>query len=139
MDYKDTLNLPKTEFPMRANLPLLEPKLLEKWESMRIYERIMETHKTNPLFVLHDGPPYANGAIHIGTALQKLTKDLILKSMSMLGHLCPFVPGWDCHGSPIEHEVTKKMGKKAMEGLSKIEVRKKCREWADKFMNIQRA
>jgi len=137
MDYKDTLNLPKTEFPMRAELAKKEPKLLERWEKERIYERILEHRKKAPDFIIHDGPPYANGHIHMGTALNKILKDFIVKSKIMSGFKVFFVPGWDCHGLPIEHEVEKILGSDK-DCLSKAEIRKLCRDYAIKFVNIQR-
>ncbi|HLF48157.1 MAG TPA: class I tRNA ligase family protein, partial [Methylomirabilota bacterium] len=98
MNYKDTLNLPKTSFPMKANLPKLEPEMLKQWEEMDIYARIRQASAKRPLWILHDGPPYANGHIHLGTALNKILKDLVVKSRAMLGHNAVYVPGWDCHG-----------------------------------------
>jgi isoleucyl-tRNA synthetase len=137
MDYKDTLNLPKTEFPMKAELTKKEPKLLEKWERERIYERMLEQREMAPSFLLHDGPPYANGHIHMGTALNKILKDFIVKSKTMAGFKVLFVPGWDCHGLPIEHEVEKMLGGNKGK-LSKVEIRGLCRDYAIKFVNIQR-
>jgi isoleucyl-tRNA synthetase len=137
MDYKDTLNLPKTEFPMKAELTKKEPKLLEKWERERIYERMLEQREMAPSFLLHDGPPYANGHIHMGTALNKILKDFIVKSKTMTGFKVLFVPGWDCHGLPIEHEVEKMLGGNKGK-LSKVEIRGLCRDYAIKFVNIQR-
>ena len=107
MNYKETLNLPKTDFPMKANLTTREPEILAKWESNGLYEQIQEQSKDAPLFVLHDGPPFANGDVHMGTALNKILKDLIVKSRSMAGFRAPYVPGWDCHGLPIEFKVVK--------------------------------
>ncbi|MFM7840681.1 MAG: class I tRNA ligase family protein, partial [Nitrospira sp.] len=98
MDYKATLNLPKTDFPMKANLPQREPEMLARWEEERLYEKIQHAGKGRPLFVLHDGPPYANGRIHIGHVLNKILKDIIIKSKTMAGFHVPYVPGWDCHG-----------------------------------------
>jgi isoleucyl-tRNA synthetase len=143
MDYKDTLNLPKTAFPMRANLTKLEPELLERWEAMDIYGRIRQASAKRPLWVLHDGPPYANGHIHMGTVLNKVLKDLVVKSRTMLGCNSPYVPGWDCHGLPIEHEVDKELGldkpgadvRQAMDPVEKI---RRCREYARKYVDIQR-
>jgi isoleucyl-tRNA synthetase len=137
MDYKETLNLPKTDFPMRANLPKREPQLLEKWEKEQIYQYLRKKSAGRPKYVLHDGPPYANGHIHIGTALNKILKDIIVKSRTMMGYDAPYIPGWDCHGLPIEHNVEidlKKQGKT----VSKSEIRRYCREYAEKFLNIQR-
>jgi isoleucyl-tRNA synthetase len=137
MDYKATLNLPKTDFPMKANLPLREPELLASWEKERLYEKIQETGKGRPLYVLHDGPPYANGRIHIGHALNKILKDIIIKSKTMAGYQVPYVPGWDCHGLPIEHQVLKELGDKK-KTLDTPAIRKLCREYAEKFYTIQR-
>ena len=137
MDYKDTLNLPKTSFPMKANLPQREPVLLQKWEEDRIYQKLREIAKDRPKYILHDGPPYANGHIHIGTALNKILKDFIVKSKNMAGFNGEYVPGWDCHGLPIEHQVDKELGsKKASYSIS--EKRKLCREFASNFLDIQR-
>ncbi len=137
MDYKATLNLPQTAFPMKANLPQREPEILARWERERLYERIQEAGKGKPLYVLHDGPPYANGRIHIGHALNKVLKDIIVKSKTMEGRHAPYVPGWDCHGLPIEHQVLKELGDKK-KALGKVEIRKLCREYAEKFFKIQR-
>jgi isoleucyl-tRNA synthetase len=137
MDYKETLNLPKTDFPMKANLAQREPDVLARWETERLYEQLREKTKDRPLYILHDGPPYANGHIHIGTALNKILKDFVVKSKTMEGRSSPFVPGWDCHGLPIEHQVMKSLGPKK-QGMSKLEIRKLCREYAEKFFKIQR-
>ena len=136
MDYKNTINLPVTDFPMKASLPQREPELLKQWESKRLYEKITEAGRGKPKFILHDGPPYANGHIHIGTALNKILKDIIIKSKTMSGFATNFIPGWDCHGLPIEHNVEKQHGK--IKGASKIETRRACREYARKFIDIQR-
>ena len=143
MDYKDTLNLPKTAFPMKANLPKLEPDMLARWDEMDIYSRIRQASASRPLWILHDGPPYANGNIHMGTALNKILKDFVVKSRAMLGHNAVYVPGWDCHGLPIEHQVDKELGldtanvdvRRAMDPMEKI---RRCREYARKFVDIQR-
>jgi len=137
MDYKATLNLPQTAFPMKANLPQREPEILARWERERLYDRIQEAGKGKPLYVLHDGPPYANGRIHIGHALNKVLKDIIVKSKTMAGYQAPYVPGWDCHGLPIEHQVLKELGDKK-KALGKVEIRKLCREYAEKYFKIQR-
>jgi len=137
MDYKSTLNLPKTDFPMKANLPQREPDLLAWWDEIDLYRRIQETGKDRPRYLLHDGPPYANGRIHIGHALNKILKDIIVKSKTMAGFHAPYVPGWDCHGLPIEHQVLKDVGEKK-HSLDAMAIRKLCREYADKFQNIQR-
>ncbi len=137
MDYRDTLNLPKTEFPMKANLAKREPEILKEWEAKGIYHRLCQLAKGRPKYILHDGPPYANGNIHIGTALNKILKDIIVKSKFMTGWDSPYVPGWDCHGLPVEHEVEKSLGVKKGE-LSLVEIRRRCREYASKFVDIQR-
>ena len=137
MDYKDTLNLPKTTFPMKANLPQKEPLILQKWEDDRVYQKLREIAKDRPKYILHDGPPYANGHIHIGTALNKILKDFIVKSKNMAGFNGEYVPGWDCHGLPIEHQVDKELGsRKASYSIG--EKRKLCREFASNFLDIQR-
>ncbi|MCX7982610.1 MAG: isoleucine--tRNA ligase [Syntrophales bacterium] len=137
MDYKDTLNLPRTEFPMKANLTIREPEILSRWEEMDIYRRIRAAAKGRTPFILHDGPPYANGSIHLGTALNKIIKDIVIKSKNMMGFDAVFVPGWDCHGLPIEHQVDKELGEKRL-FLSQAEKRRACRAYADKYVKIQR-
>jgi isoleucyl-tRNA synthetase len=132
LESKKTLNLPKTDFPMKASLPQNEPKQLEAWQTSHLYERILGAREGLPLFVLHDGPPYPTGTIHLGTGLNKILKDLIVKSKSMAGHYAPYVPGWDCHGLPIETQVEKELGGKAK--VSPAEFRKKCREYASRFV-----
>lgn len=132
-NYKETLNLPRTDFPMKANLPEREPELLRLWEETRLYQQIQKAREDRELFVLHDGPPFANGDVHMGTALNKILKDFVVKSQSMLGKRAPFVPGWDCHGLPIEYKVVKES-----RALSPLEVRKKCEAFARKFIHIQR-
>jgi len=132
-NYKETLNLPRTDFPMKANLAVREPELLKMWEETRLYQQIQKSREDRQLFVLHDGPPFANGDVHMGTALNKILKDLVVKSQSMLGKRAPYVPGWDCHGLPIEYKVVKES-----RGLSPLEVRKKSEAFARKFINIQR-
>ena len=136
-ELKATLNLPKTEFSMKANLPQNEPKMLARWEQMRIYDLIRQARRGAPLYVLHDGPPYANGPIHLGTALNKTVKDFIVKSRTMAGFDAPYIPGWDCHGLPIEIKVDEKLGRKKLE-LDPLQVRQACREYADKFLDLQR-
>lgn len=116
-DYKQSMNLPKTDFSMRANLPQNEPKRLEKWAEEDIYHRILEKNKDGEPFILHDGPPYANGPIHIGHAFNKILKDFVIKSHAQRGYFTPYIPGWDCHGQPIEHEVEKKLGTEKMREL----------------------
>ncbi|MHB8111293.1 MAG: isoleucine--tRNA ligase, partial [Syntrophorhabdaceae bacterium] len=137
MDYKDTLNLPKTPFPMRGNLPVKEKDMLARWDEMGLYRKLIEAKKDDPKFILHDGPPYANGNIHLGTALNKILKDIIVKSKFMMGYRADYVPGWDCHGLPIELQVEKNLKQKKRE-LSKVETRRECREYARGFINIQR-
>jgi len=137
MDYRQTLHLPKTDFPMKANLAKREPEILREWEAKRIYHQISERSKGRTKYILHDGPPYANGHIHIGTALNKILKDFIVKSKFMVGFDSHYVPGWDCHGLPVEHEVEKSLGPKKAE-LSVVEIRRHCREYAAKFIDIQR-
>jgi len=137
MDYKETLNLPKTAFPMRANLPTREPQLLDKWEEEDIYQQIRQKAAGHPKYVLHDGPPYANGHIHMGTALNKVLKDIIVKSRTMMGYDSPYIPGWDCHGLPIEHNVEIELTKQG-KAFNKSEIRHDCRKYAQKFLDIQR-
>ena len=137
-DYKQSMNLPKTDFSMRANLPQNEPKRLEKWAEEDIYHRILEKNKDGEPFILHDGPPYANGPIHIGHAFNKILKDFVIKSHAQRGYFTPYIPGWDCHGQPIEHEVEKKLGTEKMRELPQATVRRLCREWAEKFVDVQR-
>jgi isoleucyl-tRNA synthetase len=138
MDYKETLNLPRTDFPMKADLPRREPLFLERWAEMDLYGKIRAQSKGRPKFILHDGPPYANGHIHLGHALNKILKDIIIKSRQMTGHDSPYVPGWDCHGLPIEHQVDKELKAKKLR-LSQVEVRQRCRAYAGQFIDIQRA
>ena len=138
LDLKATLNLPKTAFAMKANLPQNEPKLLERWEKTRTYERIREVHNGQPIYVLHDGPPYANGPIHLGTALNKILKDFIVKSRTMSGFDAPYVPGWDCHGLPIEIKVDNDLGRKKLE-MNPLDVREACRVYAQKYLDLQRS
>jgi isoleucyl-tRNA synthetase len=137
MDYRQTLHLPKTDFPMKANLTKREPEILKEWEAKQIYHQISERSKGRTKYILHDGPPYANGHIHIGTALNKILKDFIVKSKFMGGFDSHYVPGWDCHGLPVEHEVEKSLGSKKAE-LSVVEIRRRCRDYAAKFIDIQR-
>jgi isoleucyl-tRNA synthetase len=132
-NYKETLNLPRTDFPMKANLAAREPEMLKMWEQTRLYQQIQKSREDRQLFVLHDGPPFANGDVHMGTALNKILKDLVVKSQTMLGRRAPYVPGWDCHGLPIEYKVVKES-----RGLSPLEVRKKSEAFARKFVNVQR-
>src|SRR5512135_1064214 len=137
MDYKDTLNLPKTEFPMKANLAQRELEFLKLWRELGLYQKLRAKDKGRPSYILHDGPPYANGHIHIGHALNKILKDVVVKSKSMEGFGAPYVPGWDCHGLPIELQVDKDLkGKK--ETMSPGEFRGYCRQYAAKFVDIQK-
>jgi isoleucyl-tRNA synthetase len=143
MDYKATLNLPKTAFPMKANLPRTEPEMLAWWEAMGLYKRLRETAAGRPLWILHDGPPYANGHIHMGHVLNKVLKDMVVKSRSMLGFDAVYVPGWDCHGLPIEHQVDKELGLDSASvdirrAMDPVEKRRRCREYALRFIDIQR-
>jgi isoleucyl-tRNA synthetase len=134
-DWKDTLNLPRTDFPMKANLPTAEPQALARWQEMGLYDRIREARAGRPKFVLHDGPPYANGQIHLGTALNKILKDFVVKSRTMAGYDSPYVPGYDCHGLPIELKVDRELGKKKQE-MSVADFRRACRAYADRFIGV---
>jgi isoleucyl-tRNA synthetase len=136
-DYKKTLNLPQTSFSMKGNLPQNEPKRLEQWRLIDLYKLIREKSEGRPKSILHDGPPYANGHIHMGHALNKILKDIVVKSKTMMGYDSPYVPGWDCHGLPIEHAVDKELGSKKKE-LSPADFRRVCRDFAGKFVSIQR-
>jgi isoleucyl-tRNA synthetase len=137
MDYKKTLNLPMTKFPMKAGLVKREPLRLEQWEEIGLYEKIRKASAGRRQFILHDGPPYANGHIHIGTALNKILKDIIVRSRQMSGFDAVYVPGWDCHGLPIEHNVDKEIGAKKQQ-ISQSEFRGLCRAYAEKYIDIQR-
>jgi isoleucyl-tRNA synthetase len=130
---KMTLNLPKTDFPMKAGLPQNEPKQLDAWQSANLYQQILDARQGKPVFVLHDGPPYPTGTIHLGTGLNKILKDLIVKTKSMAGHYAPYVPGWDCHGLPIETQVEKELGGKGK--VPPAEFRKLCREFAGRYID----
>jgi isoleucyl-tRNA synthetase len=136
-DLKKTINLPKTTFPMKANLPQNEPKMLARWEEIEIYGRIREARKGLPTYILHDGPPYTSGPIHMGTALNKCLKDFIVKSKTMAGFDAPYVPGWDCHGLPIEIKVDKELGGKKFQ-MEPNDVRAACRKYAQKYLDLQR-
>ena len=137
-DYKDTLNLPYTEFPMKANLAQREPAMLKRWQELDIYNQICKKNAGRPKFVLHDGPPYANGELHLGHAINKSLKDIVVKSRQFSGFDAPYIPGWDCHGLPIEHNVEKKIGKAGLK-ISFAEFRQACREYAAKQVEIQKA
>jgi isoleucyl-tRNA synthetase len=136
LELKKTLNLPKTDFPMKAGLPQNEPKQLAAWDEEKLYERILAAREGKPLFVLHDGPPYPTGTIHLGTGLNKILKDLVVKSKSMSGHYAPYVPGWDCHGLPIETQVEKELGGKGK--VAPAEFRKMCRAFASRYVDQHR-
>ncbi|MGH9482360.1 MAG: isoleucine--tRNA ligase, partial [Terriglobales bacterium] len=136
--YKATINLPQTPFPMKANLPVTEPSWLERWERQDLYARIRAARRGRPVFLLHDGPPYANGALHLGTALNKVIKDFIVKTKSMAGFDAPYVPGWDCHGLPIEIKVDQELGPRKAT-LPVLEIRRRCEEYARKYVEVQRA
>ncbi|HWC16732.1 MAG TPA: isoleucine--tRNA ligase [Terriglobales bacterium] len=135
-ELKDTLNLPKTDFAMKANLPQNEPKRLEFWDKIGIYRRIREARKKAPKYLLHDGPPYANGEIHLGHALNKCLKDFVVKSKTMAGFDAPYVPGWDCHGLPIEIKVDEQLGRRKL-SMAPAEVRRECHRYAKKYLDIQ--
>ncbi|MCK5886311.1 MAG: class I tRNA ligase family protein, partial [Alcanivorax sp.] len=139
-DYRDTLFLPKTDFPMRGGLPKAEPEWIRRWDEMRLYDRMREDAKARGArpFILHDGPPYANGPIHLGTAMNKILKDLVVRGHQMLGYDASYIPGWDCHGLPIEHNVDKELGDKK-EKISTLAKRKACRKYAEKWIKTQKA
>jgi isoleucyl-tRNA synthetase len=137
VDLKTTITLPDTTFPLKGNLAQSEPARLKKWEEMDVYERMREARAGRQLYVLHDGPPYANGLVHLGTALNKILKDFCIKSRSMMGHWTPYIPGWDCHGLPIEIQVDKALGAKKGQ-MSKLEIRRAARKHAEKFLALQR-
>src|SRR5215831_10083477 len=136
-EWKDTVNLPRTDFPMKANLPATEPEWLAKWQAMNLYERIIERRQAAGAkkFVLHDGPPYANAQIHLGTALNKILKDIVVKSHSMMGFEAPYIPGYDCHGLPIELKVDRELGPKKR-NMSVVEIRRACREYASRYISV---
>ena len=136
INYKDTLNLPKTDFPMKANLQQKEPEIQKIWKQEGVYKKLIEQNKNKEKFVFHDGPPYANGPIHLGHLLNKVLKDIVVRSKTMEGFNVEFIPGWDCHGLPIEHKVLKELGDEAKE-LTKIKIRNKCKSYADKFVKLQ--
>jgi len=137
MDYKETLNLPSTSFPMKANLVQLEPKLLKSWDEGNLYHQIRKASSGKKRYILHDGPPYANGHIHMGTAFNKILKDIVVKSKQMTGFDAVYVPGWDCHGLPIEHQVEKQLGEEKAR-MSILDVRRRCAKYATEFIDIQR-
>ena len=135
-DYNATLNLPQTDFQMRAGLPKKEPAMLADWEERKLYEQIMKHNEGKPQYVLHDGPPYANGNIHLGTAMNKVLKDIVVRSKNMMGYQSPYIPGWDTHGLPIERKAIKELG--LTENFTKLELRQKCREFALHYVDVQR-
>lgn len=137
-NYKNTMNLPKTDFPMRGDLAHREPEILKKWQEEDIYGKVLEKNKDGEPFVLHDGPPYANGPIHIGHAFNKILKDFVIKSHAQRGYYTPYVPGWDCHGQPIEHIIEKQLGTEKMKSMPQSEVRSLCHDWAVKCVDLQR-
>jgi isoleucyl-tRNA synthetase len=137
VDLKTTITLPDTPFPLKGNLAQNEPARLKKWEDINLYERLREARAGRPLYVLHDGPPYANGRIHLGHVLNKVLKDFCIKSRSMMGYWTPYIPGWDCHGLPIEIQVDKELGAKKAQ-MNKLEIRRAARKHAEKFLALQR-
>src|SRR5947208_7439666 len=136
-DLKSTLNLPRTDFPMKANLAQAEPRRLAQWKAERLYDKVRQARRGAPIFVLHDGPPYANGHIQLGTVVNKVLKDLVVHSRSMAGMDAPYVPGWDCHGLPIELQVDRNLGPKK-KTLSVADFRRECRRYAASFVEVQR-
>ena len=139
-DYSETLFLPVTEFPMRAGLPQREPEILERWARTNLYARIREAAAGRPKFVLHDGPPYANGHIHIGTALNKILKDIVVRTQGALGHDANYVPGWDCHGLPIEWKIEEqyRAAGRNKDEVPVVEFRRECRTFAEHWLSVQR-
>src|SRR6186713_87037 len=135
MEWKDTVNLPRTAFPMKASLQTAEPEALARWKAMDLYGQIRQKRRGAPKFVLHDGPPYANGQIHLGTALNKILKDLVVKSRSMAGYDTPYVPGYDCHGLPIELRVDRELGPKKKD-MTRADIRRACRAYAERFIGV---
>ncbi|MFW5816075.1 MAG: class I tRNA ligase family protein, partial [Wenzhouxiangella sp.] len=138
MEYKDTINLPRTAFPMKASLAAREPQMLKQWQEQALYQKIEAATADRPGFILHDGPPYANGDIHIGHAVNKILKDIVVRSALLAGFRSPYVPGWDCHGLPIELQVEKKVGKVGHK-IDAETFRQKCREYADRQIENQAA
>ena len=137
IDLKKTVNLPRTDFPMKANLPTTEPKTLAHWQDSDLYGKIRQARAGRPRYVLHDGPPYANGNIHLGHVLNKCLKDFVIKSKTMSGFDSPYIPGWDCHGLPIEIKVDNELGSKKAH-MSTAEIRRACRKYATKYVDLQR-
>ena len=138
VDVKKTVNLPRTDFPMKANLGQMEPKMLQRWQTEDLYGKIRAARTGRPMYVLHDGPPYANGNIHLGTALNKILKDFIVKLKTMEGYDSPYIPGWDCHGLPIENKVDNELGPKKAQ-MTAAQIRGVCRKYATKYVDLQRA
>jgi len=137
-DFKNTMNLPKTDFPMRAGLPKTEPVTLAGWEKDKMYHTLMKKNEGKPLFVLHDGPPYANGDIHLGTALNKVLKDIIIRYKNMSGYKAPYVPGWDTHGLPTELKARAKAGVGNSSDISVVKLRQLCKDFVDGYIDDQR-
>jgi isoleucyl-tRNA synthetase len=134
-EWKDTVNLPRTGFPMKANLQTAEPAALEKWDAIDLYGKLRSARQGAPKFVFHDGPPYANGQIHLGTALNKVLKDIVIKSKTMAGFDVPYTPGYDCHGLPIELKVDRELGARKRD-MSIADIRRACREYAGRFIDV---
>lgn len=137
-NYNDTIHKMQTPFEMRAGLPKKEPKMLEDWEQNHVYEQMIKNNEGKPRWVLHDGPPYANGPIHLGHSFNKILKDFVNKTHAQRGYFTPYIPGWDCHGQPIEHMVEVTLGPEKMAKIDQPTLRRLCREWAEKYVNIQR-
>src|SRR5258708_1704846 len=137
-DYKNTLNLPRTDFPMKADLVAREPQRLQKWETANLYEKIQMSRANAPKFVLHDGPPFANGDVHVGTALNKILKDIIIKYQTLRGKSAPYIPGWDCHVLPIEFKVSQDMRKAGDTSADAATIRKACETYARRYIDLQR-
>ena len=140
-DYRPTVFLPKTDFPMRGGLPMLEPKLVARWQEMDLYHRLREASRGREKFVLHDGPPYANGDLHLGHALNKILKDVVNRAQQMLGKDAPYVPGWDCHGLPIEWIVEEKYRakKQSKDSVPIAQFRQECRDFAAHWVEVQKS
>src|SRR3989339_552898 len=136
-DYQKTLNLPQTDFSMKADLTRKEPIIRSQWEKLNLYQEILKKNHGKTKYILHDGPPYANGNVHIGTALNKILKDIVVKFKTMQGFYSPYIPGWDCHGLPIEHKVLTELGPKA-KTASQTQIRQDCEVYARRFIDIQR-
>ncbi|MEE9211648.1 MAG: class I tRNA ligase family protein, partial [Phycisphaeraceae bacterium] len=134
--YKSTLNLPRTAFAKKANLVQNEPASMKRWAKMGLYQKTREARKDNPRYVFHDGPPYANGSIHLGHLLNKVLKDFVVRSRTMAGYDVPYTPGWDCHGLPIEHKVMQDLGDQARD-MPPLQIRRKCKKYANKFVKVQ--